>query len=82
MMPQEYRHILKKLEAKSKAYGRKSLKLMVDVKDDQVKQATFKAKQLEDKIKQVKIDAYSVLKTEDRDLNILLDELRRMQELQ
>lgn len=55
---------------------------MVDVKDDQVKQATFKAKQLEDKIKQVKIDAYSVLKTEDRDLNILLDELRRMQELQ
>ena len=50
------------------------------MKDDLIQQATRNVKILEEKIKRVKIDAYFVLKVEDRDLNILQDEIRRLKD--
>ncbi len=50
------------------------------MKDDLIKQATHNVKMLEEEIKRLKIDAYCDLKVEDRDLNILQDEIRRLRD--
>ena len=71
---------LEKAKDKKWDIDRKSYKLLIDVKDDLIQQATRNVKILEEKIKRVKIDAYFVLKVEDRDLNILQDEIRRLKD--